>query len=85
MAEPMTGPSVRTHIPARKLAGGIRGSIITPVRLVLISGKGTVGKATVVSLLTAFSNVGSTQLVIGPNYVKMDQVVSVRFVSLLIV
>lgn len=80
----MTGPSVRTPIPVKKLVGGIRGSIIIRVLHARIFVKGTAGKEIHVSSLMGFLSVGFTRLVTGLNRVKMGRVVVVGFVSLLI-
>lgn len=67
----MTGRSVRTLIPVRKLAGGIQESIITQVLLVLIFVKVSVKKVMHVSTLTAYLSVGYTLLAIVRSLVKM--------------
>jgi hypothetical protein len=84
VAGAMTGRSVRTPIPERKLAVVIRGSIITPERRVLISGKVVVRKAMRVSFLTAFLSVGFIRRVTGLSRVKTAVTVAVVFVSSLI-
>lgn len=83
MAGAMIGRSVRTLIPERKLAGGIRGSTITPGRLVPISEKAVAKKETLASSLTEFSSVGFIHFVTGLSHVKTAVTVAGKFVSLL--
>ena len=68
----MIGQSVRMLIPARRLAGEIRGSINIPARLVRNFGEGIARKGILANLLTGFSSVGSIPLGIGLSPVRMD-------------
>lgn len=54
----MIGLSALLLIPGRKLAGGIRGSSITPGRRARSTGRGGVEKEMLVSLRMEFSSVG---------------------------
>ena len=83
MAGAMTGRSVRTLTPEKRLAGEIRRSTITPGRLVRSSEKAVARKETLASLLTEFSSVGFILLVTGLSRVKTAVDVAGKFVSLL--
>lgn len=83
MAGAMTGRSVLTPIPEKRLAGEIRGSTITPARLVLILEKVVARKATRASFLMEFSSVGFIQLVTGLSRAKTAVTVAGKSVSLL--
>jgi len=72
----MTGPTVRTLIPEKKLAGVIPGSTVIPVLLALSFVKGTVRKVTVVSLLMEFLSVGSILTGTGLSRVRMEPTVA---------
>lgn len=79
-----TGPSARSLIPARRLAGEIRGSITILVPRVRIFGRGTVIKEMRVSSLMEFSSAGFIRLDIGLSRARMERVAEGEFASLLI-
>jgi len=81
VAGAMTGRSVLTLIPEKRLAGEIRGSTITPARLVLTFEKVVVRKETRASFLTEFSSVGFIQLVTGLSRAKTAVTVAGESVS----
>lgn len=56
----MTGPSVRTPTPGRRLAAVIPGSTITPARRAPISARGVARRVTRASTRMGFSSAGST-------------------------
>lgn len=80
----MTGRSVRTLIPERRLAGGILASIITPALLVLSFVKVIVRKVMHVSTRTAYSSVGFTLLAIVRSLVRTGPTAAGACASLLI-
>jgi len=67
----MTGPSVRTLIPAKKLAGVIPGSFIIPVTRARSFVKARAVEVTRASSLTAYLSAGFTLLAIVRSRVKM--------------
>lgn len=77
----MIGRSVRTLIQARRLAGEIRGSIITLVRRALTFEKVAVRKAIRASLRMVFLSVGFILLVTGLSHVRTEPTVEEESVS----
>lgn len=79
----MTGPSVRTLIPARKLAEGTPGNTTIQALLVRSFVREVVIKVIRASSHMEFSNAGFTRLATELNHAKMDSVVAGESVSLL--
>ena len=71
MAGPTTGLSVRTRTREKRLAGGIQGSSITVVSLVLISERELVGVEICANMLMGCLSVGCTQHNIELGFARM--------------